>query len=301
MTGQPRAQENPAPMVRQRTRAKARTLLEALPFMREHHGHTVVVKLGGAAMTEPALAERFAEDLALLRMIGVRPVVVHGGGPQVTAFSERLGLTPAFVDGHRVTDAATLEVAKLVLVGGVNKDVCAALNRHGVPAVGLSGDDGNLLVATRREGEGADLGFVGEITSVNVELLAHLMEVAVPVIASIATDGLGQSYNVNADLVAAAVAAALGAAKLVLLTDVPGVLRDGELVSVMSLAESEAMVREGHASRGMVPKLEAVAIALRGGVQRAHVLDGRAEHALILELFTPEGLGTMITPDGSGA
>jgi acetylglutamate kinase len=284
------------PSVRQRTLAKARVLLEALPYMREHFGKTVVVKLGGAAMAEPRLAERFAEDIALLRMVGVHPVVVHGGGPQISAFAERLGLNTVFRDGQRVTDEATLDVVKMVLVGKLNKDLVASINRGGVPALGLCGDDGNLLIARKRIGaNGEDLGFVGDITDVNVELLERLMETAVPVVASIATDGRGQSYNVNADLAASAVASATGAAKFVLLTDVPGLIRDDELVSEMDVDDAERLLSENEVSGGMMPKLEAVVRAMRGGVERAHIVDGRVEHALILELFTPEGLGTMVT------
>jgi len=288
-----------APQIRERTRAKARVLLEALPYMAEHAGRIVVVKLGGAAMDDPALADRFAEDVALLRLVGVRPVIVHGGGPQVSALSERLGLAPRFEGGHRVTDADTLEVAKMVLVGKINKDVVAALNRRGVTAVGLSGEDGNLLLAEKRPAAGGpDLGFVGDISSVNVALLDHILPVAVPVIASIATDGRGQSYNVNADLAAAAVAAHARAAKLVLLTDVPGVMRDGELISELTVEEAEKLMASDDVSGGMLPKLEAVAQSLRAGVGRAHIVDGRVQHALILELFTPEGMGTMVTPAG---
>ena len=284
------------PGVRQRTLAKARVLLDALPYMREHFDRTIVVKVGGAAMSEPRLSERFAEDIGLLRMVGVKPIVVHGGGPQITALSERLGLTPEFRDGHRVTNAETLEIAKMVLVGKVNKDLVVHINQAGVPALGLSGDDGNLLVARKRIGTaGEDLGFVGDITSVNRELLAKLMETAVPVIASVATDGHGQSYNVNADLAAAAVASSVEAAKFVLLTDVPGVIQDGELVSELTVDDAEAFIAEQRVSGGMIPKLEAVVRAMRSGVGRAHVVDGRVEHALILELFTPEGMGTMVT------
>jgi acetylglutamate kinase len=284
------------PGVRQRTLAKARVLLDALPYMREHFDKTIVVKVGGAAMSEPRLSERFAEDIGLLRMVGVKPIVVHGGGPQITALSERLGLTPEFRDGHRVTNAETLEIAKMVLVGKVNKDLVVHINRAGVPALGLSGDDGNLLVARKRIGTaGEDLGFVGDITSVNRELLAKLMETAVPVIASVATDGHGQSYNVNADLAAAAVASSVEAAKFVLLTDVPGVIQDGELVSELTVDDAEGFIVKQRVSGGMIPKLEAVVRAMRSGVGRAHVVDGRVEHALILELFTPEGMGTMVT------
>ena len=278
--------------VRQRTLAKARTLLEALPYMREHFGRTVVVKLGGASLEDPRLVERFAEDVALLRMVGVRPVVVHGGGKQVTALSERLGIRPEFRDGLRVTNAETLEVARMVLVGSVNKGLVGHVNRAGVPALGLCGEDGDLLLARQRH---EDLGFVGDIQTVNVELLRHLMESAVPVLASVATDGRGQSFNVNADDAAAAVAVALGAAKLVMLTDVPGVLRDDELVSEMAASEAEALIDAGVVTGGMVPKLRAASASVAGGVERAHIVDGRVEHALILELFTREGMGTMLT------
>jgi acetylglutamate kinase len=261
--------------VRQRTLSKARVLLDALPYMREHFSRTVVVKVGGAAMSDERLSERFAEDIALLRMVG---------------------LTPEFRDGHRVTDAETLEVAKMVLVGKLNKDLVVHVNRAGVPALGLSGDDGNLLVAQKRSGtSGEDLGFVGDVTSVNRELLHQLMQSAVPVIASVATDGNGQSYNVNADLVAAAVAASVEAAKIFLLTDVPGVIQDDELVSELTVDDAEKLIEGGHVSGGMIPKLEAVVRAMRSGVGRAHIVDGRVEHALILELFTPEGMGTMVT------
>ena len=264
--------------------------------MREHFGKIVVVKVGGAAMSDPRLSPRFAEDVGLLRMVGVKPIVVHGGGPQISALSERLGLTPEFRDGHRVTNAETLEVAKMVLVGKLNKDLVVHINQAGVPAIGLCGDDGNLLMARKRIGAaGEDLGFVGDITSVNESLLSKLMESAVPVIASFATDGSGQSYNVNADLAAAAVAAAVGATKLVLLTDVPGVIQDGELVSELTVDDAEALVAGGRVSGGMLPKLEAVVRSMRSGVHRAHIVDGRVEHALILELFTPEGMGTMAT------
>lgn len=279
--------------VRQRTLAKARVLLEALPYMQEHFGRVVVVKLGGPAMAEPRLLDRFAEDVALLRMVGVRPVIVHGGGPQISEMSERLGLTPRFHDGQRITDAQTLEIAKMVLVGKLNKDLVGRINRGGVPAVGLCGDDGDLLLARKRDGP--DLGLVGEITSVNADLLEGLMPTAVPVIATTATDRKGQSYNVNADPASAAVASALGAAKLVLLTDVSGVIQDEELVSELSVGDAERLIQTGAVTGGMLPKLEAAVAALRDGVERAHIIDGRVEHALILELFTPEGLGTMLT------
>ena len=290
-----------APAVRERTRAKSRVLLEALPYIREHAGKVVVVKLGGAAMDDPALAGSFAEDISLLRLVGMRPVVLHGGGPQVSELSERLGLTTEFRGGLRVTDADTLRVAKMVLVGDVNKQIVSALNRAGTRAVGLCGDDGDLLLAAKHAPNGDDLGFVGEITEINTALLDHLMEMAVPVIASIATDGAGQSYNVNADPAASAIAVALGAAKLVMLTDVAGVLVNGEQIAELTVSEADELIEVGAAGGGMGPKLRAAADAVRGGVARAHIIDGRIEHSLVLELFTPEGIGTMVVPDGGTA
>jgi acetylglutamate kinase len=283
------------PEVRQRTLAKARILLEALPYLKEHFGATIVVKVGGAAMEDPNLAPTFAQDIALLRLVGARPLVVHGGGPQITAMSKRLGIESAFVDGQRVTDEATLEVARMVLLGVVNQDLVAELVREGTPAVGLSGGDDRLLVVRPHAGE---LGLVGEVERVNVELLEHLMARCVPVIASIGTDEKGQPFNVNADLVAGAVAAAMRAQKLVYLSDVPGLMgSDGSLVSEASVTECEAMIAEGVAEGGMIPKLASAIEAMRSGVGKAHLIDGRVPHAVILELFTPEGLGTMLTHD----
>lgn len=281
---------------REETLGKAGVLLEALPFIREHRGATVVVKLGGSAMADPRLAASFAQDVALLRLAGLRPVVVHGGGPQISALSERLGLTPRFERGLRVTDRETLEVTRMVLVGTINKEIVSHVNRQGIPAIGVSGEDGELLVAVPREG--ADLGFVGRITHVRAEVLERLMESFVPVVASIATDGRGQPYNVNADEVAGAVAAALRARKLVYLTDVAGLSPDGGSgppISEVSLEECERLVASGAVRDGMIPKVESLVSALRAGVGHAHILDGRVEHALILELFTPEGVGTMVT------
>lgn len=281
---------------REETVAKGRVLLEALPYMREHFGAVVVVKLGGAAMTDPALLATFSLDVALLRQVGVRPVIVHGGGPQITRESERLGLTPRFVRGLRVTDAETLEVVRGILLGRINKDLVKAMNEQGAPAAGLSGEDAAMLIAAQREDE---LGFVGRIVEVRPYILESLMEGFVPVVASLATDGAGQSFNVNADEVAAALAVALGASKLVYLTDVPGIIEDPggtpTLVSEASVAECERLLASGSVTDGMIPKIEHLVHALRGGVERGHVLDGRVRHSLILELFTPEGLGTMVT------
>jgi acetylglutamate kinase len=288
--------------VAQRTLSKARVLLEALPYMKEHSGKTVVVKLGGAAMADPGPASSFAEDVALLRLAGVHVVVVHGGGPQISELLKRLGIETRFERGLRVTDAETLDVARMVL-GKINTDIVAAINSQGVPAAGVSGDDGALFLARPKERteEGIDLGLVGDIVEVRPALLQDLMQHFVPVVASTATDGRGQGYNVNADEAASALAIALGAEKLIFMTDVPGLYEEiggvEQLLSEVSLSECERLIAEGVVDGGMVPKVEAVLQAMKGGVHRAHILDGRVPHALILEMFTPEGLGTMIAED----
>jgi acetylglutamate kinase len=290
------------PQIRERTVAKARTLLEALPFMREHHGKVVVVKLGGAAMDKAGLAASFAEDVSMLQSAGIHPVVVHGGGPQVTHYSARLGIETTFVDGLRVTDAETLDVATMVLAGKLNTEVVATLVSGGVSAVGLSGVDGRLLLAERQAAP--DLGFVGEVVRVNAGVVHTLLERRyVPVVASIAVDVSGQAYNVNADVVAGELAVALGAEKLVYLNDVPGLIGPtGDLLSELSAAQaSDLLSQPGVVEGGMVPKLESAVEALRAGVGRIHLVDGRVEHSLVLELFTPEGIGTMITPDADSA
>jgi acetylglutamate kinase len=290
-----------APQIRQRTMAKARTLIEALPFMRDHHGKVIVVKYGGSAMDRAGLAGSFAEDVALLRSAGITAVVVHGGGPQVTKVSERLGIETTFVDGLRVTDAATLDVATMVLAGKLNTEVVAMLVSGGVPAVGLSGVDGGLLLARRQTAP--DLGFVGEVVHVDAEVLRTLTaERFVPVVASIAVDETsGQAYNVNADVVASELAIALDAEKLVFINDVPGLIGPtGDLLSELSAQQClDLLDRSGVVDGGMIPKLESAVRALEAGVSRAHLVDGRVEHALVLELFTPEGVGTMITPDAA--
>jgi acetylglutamate kinase len=289
------------PQIRQRTVAKARTLLEALPFMREHRGRVIVVKYGGAAMESTGLAATFAEDVTLLQSVGIKPVIVHGGGPAVTQLSERLGIETTFVDGLRVTDAATLDVATMVLAGKLNTDVVAALVAGGVRAVGLSGVDGGLLLA--RKQEGPDLGFVGEVVHVHVDILSTLLERAfVPVVASIAVDEGGQAYNVNADVVASELAVALDAEKLVYLNDVPGLIGPtGDLLSELSAGQAtELLSSPGVIDGGMIPKVESAVRALGAGVGKVHLVDGRVDHAVVLELFTPEGVGTMITPDAEG-
>lgn len=287
------------PQIRQRTVAKARTLLEALPFMREHHGKVIVVKYGGAAMDTVGLASSFAEDVSLLQSAGITAVVVHGGGPQVTNLSERLGIETTFVDGLRVTDAATLDVATMVLAGKLNTEVVASLVTGGVRAVGLSGVDGGLLLA--RKQSGPDLGFVGEVVHVNADVLRTLTDQRfVPVVASIAVDETtGQAYNVNADVVASQLAIELGAEKLVFINDVPGLIGPaGDLLSELSAAQClELLAHPGVVEGGMIPKLESAVASLAAGVGRVHLVDGRVEHSLVLEMFTPEGVGTMITPD----
>jgi len=273
------------------------TLLEALPYIRQFHGRTVVIKYGGAAMEQPELREDFARDVVLLKYVGIKPVVVHGGGPEITAYMERLGLPVQFVGGLRVSDADTVEVAKMVLVGKVNKDIVLRLNRHGQPAVGLCGDDGLLFrVARQSAPDGTDLGFVGRIERVDVDVLNHIAQDYIPVVASIGADRDGHSYNVNADEAAGAVARALGAYKVIFLTDVAGWLRDpadpSSLVSEAGADEVEAAL-DGIAG-GMRPKLEACLNAIHGGVTNAHIVDGRVSHSLLLELFTTAGHGTKI-------
>ncbi len=289
------------PQIRERTVAKARTLLEALPFMQEHWGKVIVIKYGGAAMDRAPLARPFAKDIALLQHAGIHPLIVHGGGPQVTQVSSRLGLETTFVDGHRVTDADTLDVAKMVLAGKVNTEVVGMLIAGGVPAVGLSGVDGGLVVA-RRQME-PDLGFVGEVVRVNVEVARTLMDKGfVPVVAPIAMDEGGQAYNVNADVVAAELAIGLDAEKLVYMNDVPGVIGpDGDLLSELGAQNVlDLLSHETAVDGGMIPKLRSSVRAVQAGVPRVHLLDGRVEHALVLELFTPEGIGTMVTLDAPG-
>jgi acetylglutamate kinase len=273
------------------------TLLEALPYIREFHSKTVVIKYGGAAMEDPGLQEDFARDVVLLKYVGLNPIVVHGGGPEITAYMQRLGLPVEFVDGLRVSDERTVEVAKMVLVGKVNKDIVLRLGRHGQSAVGLCGDDGSLFrVARRTSPGGADIGFVGRIERVNIDVIAHVASDYIPVIASVGADREGNSYNVNADEAAGAVAAALGAYKVLFLTDVPGWLTDpADPASLISHA-TDAQVRAAlpQLQGGMRPKLGACVDAIGAGVSAAHILDGRLAHSLLLELFTDAGIGTKI-------
>jgi acetylglutamate kinase len=279
------------------------TLLEALPYIREFHGKTVVIKYGGAAMEDARLREEFARDVVLLKYVGLNPIVVHGGGPEITGYMERLGLPVKFVGGLRVSDESTVEVAKMVLMGKVNKEIVMRLSRHGQPAVGLCGDDGTLFRVVRRAGPGGeDIGFVGRIERVNIGVIEHIASDYIPVIASVGADREGHSYNVNADEAAGAVAGALGAYKVIFLTDVPGWLADADDPQSLIGQSNAGQVRNALAGLegGMRPKLEACVEAIESGVSAAHILDGRIAHSLLLELFTDAGIGTKIVEaDGS--
>ncbi len=284
---------------------QVQTLIEALPYIRRFQGATMVVKYGGAAMTSAQLAEQFAKDVVLLKLVGMRPIIVHGGGPEITRQMARLGMEPVFVDGQRVTDAETLEVAGMVLVGKVNKDIVGLINSHGGTAVGLSGQDGRLIRAQVKEhrdleGNLLDLGFVGSVKSIDTAVLDLLADEMIPVVASVGADDDGQVFNINADTVAGELAAAVHAEKIVFLTDVGGILEDDGfeqgVVSECDLAYLGALQGAGKISGGMLPKVAAVRQALAAGVASAHIVDGRVEHAVLLEVLTDAGCGTKVTP-----
>ncbi|HVF77600.1 MAG TPA: acetylglutamate kinase [Solirubrobacteraceae bacterium] len=275
------------------------TLLEALPYIREFHGRTVVIKYGGAAMSDPELREEFARDVVLLKYVGMNPVVVHGGGPDITSYMERLEMPVEFVSGLRVSDEATVEIVKMVLVGKVNKDIVLRLGRHGQPAVGLCGDDGRLLRVERQTAPGGeDIGFVGRIERVNADVLHHIAQDYIPVIASVGADAEGRSYNINADEAAGAIARELGAYKIIFLTDVAGWLRDPSDPEsrIAQAATNEVEDALPEIGGGMRPKLQACIDAIYGGVSAAHIVDGRVAHSVLLELFTDAGIGTKIHP-----
>lgn len=277
---------------------KAAILAEALPYIREFSGKTVVIKYGGHAMDDAALADLFATDVVLMRLVGMNPVVVHGGGPQITDLMRRLGKEPTFVDGRRVTDEETVDIVRMALSGKVNREVVASINRHGSYAVGLSGEDAGLIQVTQRD---PALGFVGDVRAIDPTIVQRLLrEELIPVIATVGVDELGQAYNVNADTVAGAIAESLFAEKLVYLTDVAGIYRswpdESSLASRLDVSGLEELLLSGALSEGMIPKVESCISALRHGVARAHVLDGRLPHALLLEFFTREGVGTMVHP-----
>ena len=278
--------------------AKAAVLAEALPYIREFAGSTVVIKYGGHAMEEPGLAELFAQDVVLMRLVGMNPVVVHGGGPQISELMRRLGKEPEFVDGLRVTDADTVDIVRMALVGKVNREVVTTLNRHGSYAVGLSGEDAGLITVEQRDER---LGFVGDVSRIDPAILERILrEELIPVVATVGVDEDGQAHNVNADAAAGAIARTLRAEKLVYLTDVPGLYRDvadhTSIVSRVDVSGLSALLDDGQVGEGMIPKVQSCIDAIRGGVRRAHILDGRQPHALLLEFFTREGIGTMVHP-----
>jgi acetylglutamate kinase len=287
-----------------RQQPRIEMLLESLPYIREFFGKTIVIKYGGSAMAEKSLREAFATDVVLLKYVGMNPVIVHGGGPEITDYMQRLGLEVEFVQGLRVSDEQTVEVAKMVLVGKLNKDIVLHLNRRGQAAVGLCGDDGSLFRVVKRlipgaDGTVQDLGFVGSIEHVDVDVLNHIAEDYIPVVASVGADAEGHSYNVNADEAAGSVAAALRAYKVIFLTDVEGWLEDAadpaSLISETDVASIRAGMAERRVAGGMLPKLEACADAVESGVSSAHIVDGRKPHSLLLELFTDAGIGTKVS------
>ena len=282
---------------------RAAVLVETLPYIQQFAGSVIVVKFGGNAMVDDQLAAQFAEDVVLMHSVGIRPVVVHGGGPQIGALMDRLGIQSEFRDGLRVTDAETLAGARRVLVGKVNRDIVSSINRHGSLAVGLSGEDAGLIRAAARNPE---LGFVGDVESVNPAIIERLLaEDLIPVVSTIGADLSGQAYNINADTVAAALAGTLGADRILYLTDVEGLLADVDdpsaRISRIDLSGLAALIDNGAISGGMIPKVQACVDAVEAGVGSAHMVDGRIPHVLLLELFTDVGIGTMVLPDGGVA
>lgn len=284
---------------------KAKVLVEALPYIRAFSGKTVVIKYGGKAMTDAQLKDTFAQDVVLMKYIGLNPVVVHGGGPQINVMMKRLGLEPRFVRGVRVTDSVTMEIVEMVLGGIINKEIVALINRNGGRAVGLTGKDGGLIRARRiretesspGEDDAVDLGLVGEVEAVDPGVIQTLdRERFIPVIAPVGADSEGRTYNINADWIAAAVAASLKAEKLLLLTDVKGILdAQGRLLATISRKDATRLIKQGVIVEGMLPKVRAALGAVEGGVAKAHIIDGRVPHALLLEIFTDRGVGTEIT------
>lgn len=279
---------------------RAATLVQALPYIQKFAGKTMVIKCGGAVMRDEAMRQSFADDVFLLHSVGIRPVLVHGGGPQITESLDRFGIQTRAIGGHRVTDADTLEVVRMVLVGKINKEIVSALNRFGEHAVGLSGEDACLLKVVQRDEQ---LGFVGDVVGVNTDVLARLTDDGfIPVIASVGVGDDGQAYNINADMVAGELAAALDAEKLILLTDVDGLLADvgdpQSRIPKATVGELEEFIASGRAQDGMLPKLDAAKIAVEGGTVSAHLINGTQKHALVIEIFTDDGAGTMITADG---
>ena len=281
---------------------RAQTIAETLPYLQKHRGATTVIKYGGSAMTDPAIRQQILKDVVLLRLVGLNPILVHGGGPDINAMIERLGMQTNKVQGYRVTDAATMEIVEMVLSGSTNKSIVQEINAAGGNAIGLSGKDGRLLTVTKFLPGGADIGFVGEVSEVRPQVIRDLVVAGyLPVITPIGVDEQGQSYNINADTAAAAIAGALQADKFIMLTDVPGVLLDqhdpGSLISSLTVSDALTLIETKQISGGMIPKINACLDALARGVRRCHIIDGRQPHALLVELFTDGGVGTMVVPD----
>ncbi len=288
---------NDTEYIQQDAASRVKVLSEALPYIQKFAGRTVVVKYGGAAMKDSSLKDKVMRDVVFLSCVGLRPILVHGGGPEINTWLNKIGIEPQFKDGLRVTDAATMDVVEMVLVGRVNKEIVAKINQAGGKAVGLCGKDGNLITA-RQQGQD-DIGFVGEVSSVNTEILGTLVESGyIPVVSSVAADETGQAYNINADTVAGEIAAALGAEKLILLTDTRGILENYQdpstLIAKVDITEARGLISKGIVAGGMIPKVTCCVRSLAQGVRAAHIIDGRIPHALLLEIFTDGGIGTMI-------
>lgn len=277
----------------------ADVLIQALPYIRQYSGKTIVVKYGGNAMIDESLKAAVMQDVVLMRYVGINPILVHGGGPEISDAMQKMGKEPHFVGGLRVTDAETMEIVEMVLAGKTNKNIVAHLNQQGGNAVGLSGKDGNLIIAEKETTKG-DIGFVGRVVQINPALIHTLADAGyIPVISSVALGRSGESYNVNADTVAGELAASLKASKLIMMTDVDGIYQDfndrDSLVSQMTAKDARQMIVDGHVDKGMIPKVEACVTALAGGVEKAHIIDGRLPHSLLIEVFTDQGIGTMVS------
>jgi acetylglutamate kinase len=293
----PAAMSNESEYIRKAEATRVRVLSEALPYIQQFAGRTVVVKYGGAAMKDSTLKDKVIRDVVFMACVGLRPIVVHGGGPEINTWLTKLGIEPQFKNGLRVTDAATMDVVEMVLVGRVNKELVALINQAGGSAVGLCGMDANLIKA--RPVDAVDVGFVGEVTSVDIRILESLVKAGhIPVVSSVAADETGQTYNINADTVAGEIAAALGAEKMILLTDTAGILRDykdmATLIPKIDIQEARKLIDDGIVSGGMIPKVNCCVRSLAQGVRAAHIIDGRIPHALLLEIFTDAGIGSMI-------
>lgn len=277
---------------------EAKVLVQALPYIQRYSGKTIVIKYGGNAMVDEGLKRGVCRDVVLMHYVGMKPILVHGGGPEISAVMGRLGKEPTFVNGLRVTDAETMEIVEMVLAGKTNKGIVSIINNLGGQAVGLSGKDANLIVAEKAASE-VDLGFVGEVAKINPQILSDLLEHGyIPVISSVAIGPNGESFNVNADHIAGEIAAELKATKLMMMTDVPGIYEDfndkSTFVSELSVGRARKMIETKQIDKGMIPKVEACITALAGGVERAHIIDGTAPHSLLMEIFTDKGIGTMI-------